>query len=343
MDTRIETLVRAELAGLLPPDAMRALQIRHGKVSFVLDAAPDTLPENTVETARKRLLRIEGVTGVDIVRAAPRAEEPEAPAGPAPIAGVGAIIAIGSGKGGVGKSTVSANLAVALADQGLRVGLLDADIYGPSQPTMLGASGRPIGRENRIVPLSAHGIRCMSVGMLMDPDRALVWRGPMLVTAMRQLLHEVIWAPLDVLLVDLPPGTGDVQITLAQTVPLNGAIIVTTPQDVALIDARRAIDLFAQTGTPLLGLIENMSSHICPHCGGEDDIFGHGGGAAEAEARNIPYLGALPLSRSMRETGDAGSPIVRADPQSPEAARFREVAAALKDRLPQATASGEGN
>ncbi|MFV0382701.1 Mrp/NBP35 family ATP-binding protein [Paracoccus sp. (in: a-proteobacteria)] len=332
MDKRIEAAVKKALAGLVPLGAVKALTVSDGQVGFVLDAGIAPLPDNAAGRAKALLRGIEGVTGVTVHLAAPQ-KAPAAPPGPSPIKGVGAVIAIGSGKGGVGKSTVTANLALALADQGLRVGLLDADIYGPSQPTMLGATGRPVGRENRIVPLSAHGIRCMSVGMLMDPDRALVWRGPMLVTAIRQLLHDVIWAPLDVLIVDLPPGTGDVQITLAQSVPLTGAVVVTTPQDVALIDARRAMDLFDQTGVPVLGLIENMSSHICSHCGQEDDIFGHGGGEAEARARGIAFLGALPLSRPVRETGDAGTPIVRADPQGPVATRFRQIAEALQEVL----------
>ncbi|HMQ42591.1 MAG TPA: Mrp/NBP35 family ATP-binding protein [Paracoccus sp. (in: a-proteobacteria)] len=331
MDRRIETEVKAALAGIVPLGALRALQVNAGEVSFVLDAENVPLPENAADLARAAVAGIEGVRAVKVGLSAP-APAPEFAAA-AGIEGVAAIVAVGSGKGGVGKSTVAANLALALADLGYRVGLLDADIYGPSQPTMLGATGRPVGREEKIVPLSAHGIRCMSVGMLMDPGKALVWRGPMLVTAIRQLLHDVIWAPMDVLVVDLPPGTGDVQITLAQTVPLTGAVIVTTPQDVALIDARRAIDLFEQTGVPVIGLIENMSSHICTRCGQEDDVFGHGGGEAEAASRGIPFLGALPLSRPLRETGDAGAPILRAAPDSPEAARFREVAAGLVKQL----------
>ena len=335
MDERIEAAVKAALGAVVPLGAVRALHVAQGQVRFILDPSVAPLPEDAVERARATAAAVDGVSGVSVSLAQP-VPDLGRPQGPAPVEGVGAVIAIGSGKGGVGKSTVTANLALALADLGLKVGVLDADIYGPSQPMMLGATGRPVGREDKIVPLAAHGIRCMSVGMLMAPDRALVWRGPMLVTAIRQLLHDVIWAPLDVLVVDLPPGTGDVQITLAQTVPLTGAVIVTTPQDVALIDARRALDLFDQTGVPVLGLIENMSSHFCSRCGQEDDVFGHGGGQAEAEARGIAFLGALPLSRPLRETGDEGAPITRAAPDSPEAARFRDIAAALAAMLPVA-------
>ncbi|MFV0410842.1 MAG: Mrp/NBP35 family ATP-binding protein [Paracoccus sp. (in: a-proteobacteria)] len=336
MDTRIEATVRSALAGLFPADVIRALNVQAGQVSFVLDIEAGELPADAVEQARAAIAAIDGVSGVEIRTARPVPVLDAPLPGPVPLAGVGAIIAVGSGKGGVGKSTVSVNLALALADQGLQVGLLDADIYGPSVPVMLGASGRPIGRENRIVPLSAHGIRCMSVGMLMAEGQALVWRGPILVTAIRQMLHDVIWEPLDVLVIDLPPGTGDVQITLAQSVPLSGAVIVTTPQDVALIDARRAIDLFHQTEVPVLGLIENMSSHICSCCGQEDDVFGHGGGEAEAAAQGIPFLGALPLSRPVRETGDQGAPIVRSAPEGTEAARFHAIAAKLMESLARA-------
>ena len=241
---RIEQDVRTALEVLAPRAAIRALRVDDGgHVAFILDPGAAPLPDDAVNRARALVLAVPGVTAADVRMAQPVPDlgQRQAPQGPAPVQGVGAVIAIGSGKGGVGKSTVAANLALALADLGLQVGLLDADIYGPSQTVMLGATGRPVGRENRIIPLAAHGIRCISVGMLMEPGRALVWRGPMLVTAIRQLLHDVIWDGIDVLVVDLPPGTGDVQITLAQTVPIDGAVIVTTPQDVALIDARLSL------------------------------------------------------------------------------------------------------
>lgn len=327
---------------LVAANVVRALTLKAGKVQLVLDVlakdAKAMIPvRDQVEAAIKALV---GVTSTSILLTAEHTEtappdltSAKHPTAPERVAGVKHIIAIGSGKGGVGKSTVSANLALALADLGLKVGLLDADIYGPSQPKMMGSSGRPIAKENMLIPIAAHGIKVMSVGFLMEQDRALVWRGPILAGALQQMLHEVAWAPLDVLVVDLPPGTGDVQITLTQKTPIDGAVIVTTPQDVALIDARRALDMFKQTGTPVLGLIENMSTHICAGCGLEDDIFGHGGGEAEAKAQAIPFLGALPLTRVLRETSDGGTPIVRADQTGPEAKRFKEIAAALHKQL----------
>ncbi len=321
--------------GLVTEGVARAVSIDAGKVQVVLDvdatdaAAMQDLPAR-IEAA---LLAMSGVVAASVLLTAERSTtpppDPRRKDGPQKVAGVARIIAVGSGKGGVGKSTVSANLALALADQGLKVGLLDADIYGPSVPMMMGSTGRPIGRENKLIPIAAHGIKVMSVGFLMEPGKALVWRGPILANAIQQLLHDVDWAPLDVLVVDLPPGTGDVQITLTQKTPIDGAIIVTTPQDVALLDARRAIDMFHQTGTPLLGLIENMSTHICAGCGLEDNVFGHGGGEAEAEAQGIAFLGALPLTRQMREASDSGTPVVRLYPDSTEAERFAEIAARL--------------
>ncbi|MFV0246238.1 MAG: P-loop NTPase [Qingshengfaniella sp.] len=230
------------------------------------------------------------------------------------IAGVKSIVAIASGKGGVGKSTVSSNLAVALARQGRRVGLLDADIYGPSQPRMLGVSERPASPDGKtILPLTAHGVTMMSIGLMIDPDQAVVWRGPMLMGALQQLLGQVAWGELDILLIDLPPGTGDIQLTLCQKTAMTGALVVSTPQDVALIDARRAIDMFGKLKTPVLGLIENMSMYICPKCGHEAHIFGHGGVEAEAQKIGVPFLGALPLDLEVRLAGDAGVPVAAGD------------------------------
>lgn len=327
---------------LVTANVVRALKVEAGKVQLVLDVlaedAKAMMPvRNQVEAAIRTL---EDVTSVSVLLTAERTgtappdlSARKQPAAPERVKGVKHIIAIGSGKGGVGKSTVSANLALALSDQGLKVGLLDADIYGPSQPRMMGSTGRPIARNDLLIPIAAHGIKVMSVGFLMDQNRALVWRGPILAGAIQQMLHDVAWAPLDVLVVDLPPGTGDVQITLTQKTLVDGAIIVTTPQDMALIDARRALDMFHQTDTPVIGLIENMSTHICTGCGKEDDIFGHGGAEAEAKAQGIPFLGTLPLTRVLRETSDSGTPIVRESPGSPEAARFKEIAATLKERF----------
>lgn len=252
---------------------------------------------------------------------------PTPQAGPADVPGVRRILAIGSGKGGVGKSTVTSNLAVALAKKGRKVGVLDADIYGPSQPRMLGISERPKSDGQTIEPLHAHGVTVMSLGLLMKDGEAVVWRGPMLMGALQQMLTQVTWGELDVLLVDLPPGTGDVQLTLCQKTHVSGAIIVSTPQDVALIDARRAIDMFGKLKTPVLGLIENMSMYICPNCGHEAHVFGHGGVAAEAKRLDLPFLGELPLQLEVRLAGDAGTPIAAGE--GPVA----EAYARLADRL----------
>jgi ATP-binding protein involved in chromosome partitioning len=226
------------------------------------------------------------------------------------VTGVDRILAIASGKGGVGKSTVSSNLAVALARAGRRVGLLDADIYGPSQPRMMGVSKRPASPDGKtIIPLQAHGVTMMSLGLMLEEDKAVVWRGPMLMGALQQMLGQVEWGRLDVLIVDLPPGTGDVQLTLCQRSQVTGAIVVSTPQDVALLDARKAISMFNMLKTPILGLIENMSTYICPNCGHEAHIFGHGGVRAEAERIGVPFLGEIPLSLDVRIAGDSGTPI----------------------------------
>jgi len=246
------------------------------------------------------------------------------------IEGVEHIIAVASGKGGVGKSTVSANLALALTAEGKRVGLLDADVYGPSQPRMMGVSGRPSTPDGRtIMPLRNYGVTIMSVGFMIEEGQSVVWRGPMLMSALTQMLHQVAWGSLDFLIVDLPPGTGDVQLTLSQKVRVSGAIIVSTPQDVALLDARKALDMFAKMGISVLGMIENMSTYCCPKCGHEEHIFGHGGARAEAERLGIPFLGEVPLDVDIRLTSDSGTPIVAAKPQSPQARRFREIAKLL--------------
>jgi ATP-binding protein involved in chromosome partitioning len=234
--------------------------------------------------------------------------------GPAKVSGVDRIIAVGSGKGGVGKSTVSSNLAVALAREGRRVGLLDADIYGPSQPKMMGINKRPTSPDGKtIIPLQSHGVTLMSIGFMMEEGKAVVWRGPMLMGALQQMLGQVEWGELDVLIVDLPPGTGDVQLTLCQHTQVTGAIVVSTPQDVALLDARKAIDMFNTLNTPILGLIENMSTYVCPQCGHEAHLFGHGGVRAEAEALGVPFLGEIPLSLDVRLAGDAGRPVALGD------------------------------
>jgi len=246
------------------------------------------------------------------------------------VPGIDHLIAIASGKGGVGKSTVSANLACALAAEGRRVGLLDADVYGPSQPRMLGVSGRPASPDGKtILPMRNHGVTMMSIGLMTNEDQAVVWRGPMLMGALQQMLTQVQWGALDCLLVDLPPGTGDVSMTLAQKAQVDGAIIVSTPQDVALLDARKGIDMFNQLKVPVLGMIENMSTHICSNCGHEEHIFGHGGVQAEAEKLGVPLLAEIPLHLDIRLASDGGAPIVVSKPDSPQAQAFRDVARQL--------------
>ncbi len=323
--------VEALGGSLVSRDLVRALQLDGGVVRFVIEAES---PEQArvlapAQAAAEAALRaLPDVTSVQVVMTAhgPAAKAPPPDlggqgvkigqhptphqGGPARIAGIDRIIAVGSGKGGVGKSTVSSNLAVALAKQGRRVGLLDADIYGPSQPRMMGVSKRPASPDGKTIePLHAHGVTMMSIGLMLKEDEAVIWRGPMIMGALQQLLTQVAWGELDVLIIDLPPGTGDIQLTLCQRTHLTGAIVVSTPQDVALLDARKALDMFQKLKTPVLGLIENMSTYICPNCGHEEHLFGHGGVAAEAKRLDLPFLGELPLSIDVRLAGDAGTPI----------------------------------
>ncbi len=333
----IHDKIRAALADLPFPgqgslisnDLIRALRVEDGRVSFVIEA-PSAEVARQMEPLRKaaedRVAQLPEVHSVSVAltahSAAPSKPAPQLKVGghPKPQAapmkpsGVKRILAIGSGKGGVGKSTVSSNLAVALAKQGRKVGLLDADIYGPSQPRMMGAKGRPASPDGKIIePLHAHGVTLMSIGFMLEEDKAVVWRGPMLMGALQQMLGQVNWGELDVLLVDLPPGTGDVQLTLCTKSELSGAIVVSTPQDVALLDARKALDMFKTLKTPVLGLIENMSFFTCPDCGGEHHIFGNGGVAAEADKIGVPLLGALPIDLETRLAGDNGTPIAAGD------------------------------
>ena len=245
------------------------------------------------------------------------------------------VIAISSGKGGVGKSTVTANLAVALRLTGLEVGLMDADIYGPNIPIMMGVTEPPEKEGDKIRPAEGHGIKVMSMGFFVPEDTPVVWRGPMVHGAIQQFFRDVLWGKLDYLLIDLPPGTGDVQLTLSQLVPLTGAITVTTPQEVALQDVRKGIMMFQKVNVPILGVIENMSYHICSHCGERSEIFSHGGGERAAEKFKVPFLGRIPLDPAIRQGGDMGSPIVMADPSSPQAKVFREIAATLVETTAQ--------
>ena len=250
------------------------------------------------------------------------------------IPGVAAIIAVASGKGGVGKSTVAVNLALALHGLGLKVGILDADIYGPSLPKLLAIRERPetIG-GNRLKPIMRHGMAVMSIGFLVEEETPMIWRGPMVMSALTQMLREVEWGTLDVMVVDMPPGTGDAQLTMAQQVPLRGAVIVSTPQDLALIDARRGIAMFRRVNVPVIGVVENMSTFICPHCGTRSDIFGHGGARQEAERLGVPFLGEVPLAMDIREKSDAGTPVVVSEPGSAHAQYFRDIAARVRDAL----------
>jgi ATP-binding protein involved in chromosome partitioning len=262
------------------------------------------------------------------VRGAPRGESLQG------VPGVAAIIAVASGKGGVGKSTTAVNLALGLSTLGLKVGVLDADIYGPSLPKLLAIRERPqtLG-GTRLKPITRYGLTVMSIGFLIDEETAMIWRGPMVISALTQMLREVEWGTLDVMVVDMPPGTGDAQLTMAQQVPLKGAVIVSTPQDLALIDARRGVSMFKRVNVPVLGIVENMSYFLCPSCGTRSDIFGHGGARQEAKRLGVPFLGEVPLHMAIREKSDAGLPVVATEPDSPHAQIYREIAAKVRDQI----------
>ena len=344
--------IRTELArvalpdgkNLISADLVRAIQVDGSVVRFVIEApSPEIarLMEPVRKAAQSVVQALPGVTEVSVALTAhgPAAKpptglkiggHPKAQAGSLKPSGVARILAIGSGKGGVGKSTVSSNLAVALARAGRRVGLLDADIYGPSQPRMMGQSQKPKSPDGQTIePVMAHGVTMMSIGLMLPEDKAVVWRGPMLMGALQQMLSQVAWGELDVLLVDLPPGTGDVAMTLCQKAQVSGAIVVSTPQDVALLDARKALDMFETLKTPVLGLIENMAVFTCPHCGGQSHVFGSGGVAAEAERRGVPMLAQLPLDLDTRLAGDGGTPVALGD------GAMAKAYAHLADRLIQ--------
>ena len=321
---------------------VKALSVNEdGAVRFVLEvsATQAAAYADVRQAAEDALKAMPGAGTVSVIMTAHSVPTPPpdlkpnratTPAGPQKIPGIDRILAVASGKGGVGKSTVAANLACALAAEGRRVGLLDADVYGPSQPRMLGVSGRPSSPDGKtILPMRNFGVTMMSIGLMTNEDQAVVWRGPMLMGALQQMMTQVQWGALDVLIVDLPPGTGDVQMTLAQKAEVTGAIIVSTPQDVALMDARKGIDMFNQLGTPIIGMIENMSTHICSNCGHEEHVFGHGGVAREAEKLGVPLLAEIPLHLDIRLAADGGAPIVVSKPDSPQATAFRDVARAL--------------
>lgn len=339
----LEKLNLPDGRSIVAHDLIRALNVDGGVVRFVIEApTPEVAAQmGPLRDAAEKI--VSGLAGVSSATVALTAHGPapkKAPPslkigghpkpqeGPSKPAGVKRILAIGSGKGGVGKSTVSSNLAVALARAGRKVGLLDADIYGPSQPRMMGVNKRPASPDGKtIIPLHAHGVTLMSIGFMLEEGKAVVWRGPMLMGALQQMLGQVEWGELDVLLVDLPPGTGDVQLTLCTKSELSGAIVVSTPQDVALIDARKALDMFDTLKTPVIGMIENMSTFVCPDCGHEAHIFGHGGVAAEAQKLGVPLLGALPIDLETRLAGDAGTPVAAGD--GPMADAYAKIAKGL--------------
>ena len=362
MTTVTKTQVLDELRRVKGPDLdgnivdlglVSEVLIKDGRVYFSITVPADRAGD--LEPLRKAaetvVSEVKGVTGVTATltaeapkgtagkgngAAAPAADKSAAKAqqrrkmAVAGLPGVKNLIAVASGKGGVGKSTTAVNLALGLQAMGLKVGILDADIYGPSQPRLLGLSGQPDMADNKLRPMSAFGLKAMSMGFLIDEGTPVVWRGPMVVQALQQMLYDVAWAEdgeLDVLVIDMPPGTGDVQLTMAQQVPLSGAVIVSTPQDLALIDARKGLNMFRKVDVPVLGIVENMSYFLCPKCGERSDIFGHGGAEQEAHKLGVPFLGGVPLHMDIRERSDSGRPITATEPKSPQAAVFRELAA----------------
>jgi ATP-binding protein involved in chromosome partitioning len=331
------------------------VQLREGHVGFAIEVDPQRGPklEPLRKAAEKAVEALPGVLSVTAVLTAQKLPGAAAATRSAPaqghahghahgaatpakalVPGVRSIIAVASGKGGVGKSTVAVNLALGLAALGLRIGLLDADIYGPSMPRMLGISGRPGSRDGKVLqPMSNYGISCMSMGFLVAEDTPMIWRGPMVMSALQQMLRDVEWGELDVMVVDMPPGTGDAQLTMAQQVPLSGAVIVSTPQDIALLDARKGLNMFRKVDVPVLGIVENMSYFLCPHCGERSDIFSHGGARREAEKMGAEFLGEVPLHILIRETSDDGRPIVVSHPESEHAQIFRRIAARIAEKL----------
>jgi len=351
-----EEAVLAALRTVMDPDKHRdvvalkmvqGLAIREGHVGFTLEVERERGPrlEPLRQAAEKAVEAIPGVLSVTAVltaQAAPRpAAAPQAPAQPGKILapGVKSIIAVASGKGGVGKSTTAANLALALAANGLKVGVLDADIYGPSMPRMLGIAGRPSSPDGKTLdPMRNYGLAVMSMGFLVAEDTPMIWRGPMVQSALQQMLRDVNWGELDVLVVDMPPGTGDAQLTMAQQVPLAGAVIVSTPQDIALIDARKGLNMFRKVDVPVLGIIENMSFFLCPHCGERSDIFAHGGARKEAGRLGAEFLGEVPLDIVIRETSDEGRPVVVSKPESPHSEVYRQIAARIWAKIGGGTA-----
>ena len=356
-------------------NVLSAITVGDGKVFFSInvDAAEARAWESVRGQAEAAVRAIPGVTAAMIALTAERKAGAPAPASqPAPhqhahshapgiqpvaahkppqspsspmskqseIPGVAAVIAVASGKGGVGKSTTALNLALGLRDLGLRVGLLDADIYGPSVPRLTGIREKPqLDDFRKMIPIQRFGLAIMSIGFLVEEETAMIWRGPMVMSAITQMLRDVAWGTLDILVVDMPPGTGDAQLTLAQNVPLKGAVIISTPQDLSLIDARRGLAMFRKVNVPVLGIVENMSYFQCPECGTRSDIFGHGGARHEAERLGVPFLGEIPLHMSIRTSSDAGTPVVHSEPDGPHAAIYRAIGAKVRDQLQGAIAA----
>lgn len=360
-----EQQVAEVLRGICGPDGaqdvvargmIKGLQVKNGHVAFALEVDPDEAAQ--FEPLRKQcedaVFAMPGVLSVTAVLTAhqPQQSAPQQQPQGRPgnggaaqsqkkgVPGVRAILAVASGKGGVGKSTTAVNLAMAFAQAGMRVGLMDADIYGPSVPKMMGLSGKPDATPDgqKVIPKEAFGVKCMSIGFLVPDDTPMIWRGPMVMSAVQQLLYEVIWGDLDLLVVDLPPGTGDAQLTMAQHVPITGAVVVSTPQDVALLDVRKGLNMFRKVDVPVFGVIENMSYFLCPSCGHRAEIFGHGGAKQTATEMNAEFLGEIPLHLSIREHADAGRPIVVAEPESDHAQSYQSVAAKIAEKIERALA-----
>lgn len=346
-------------ADIVSLDMVSGLVIKDGNIGFAIEVDPDRGPalEPLRKAAEQAVQALDGVLSVTAVLTAHR-KTPAPAAGPAPrqsavdseprrpaagpaaqaakrlVPGVRAIVAVASGKGGVGKSTTAVNLALSLAANGLKVGVLDSDIYGPSMPRMLGIRGKPDVLDNKkLKPMENYGVKCMSMGFLVEEDTPMIWRGPMVMSAIEQMLRDVDWGELDILIADMPPGTGDAQLTMAQRVPLTGAVIVSTPQDIALLDARKGLNMFRKVDVPVLGIIENMSYFNCPHCGGRSEIFSHGGAKKVAEELGMEFLGEIPLDMAIRETSDSGQPIAVSRPDSEHAEAYRKIAARVWEKV----------
>ncbi len=332
---------------------VESIQVREGHVLATIAVAPEEgqAKEPLRQACERAIDAVPGVLSASVVLTAhaaskqpggpPPASRAAQPAAKPEIPGVRASVAVASGKGGVGKSTTAVNLALGLRARGLRVGLMDSDIYGPSIPRMMGIGGQPNSPDGqKIEPMRAHGMPCMSMGFMVGEETPIIWRGPMVMSAIEQMLRDVLWGELDVLVIDLPPGTGDAQLTLAQRVPLTGSVIVSTPQDIALLDARKGLGMFAKVHVPVFGIVENMSYFVCPHCGERSEIFGHGGARETAERLGVDFLGEIPLEIAIRETSDAGTPIVVSQPDSPHAKIYLSIAARVHEKIEEALAVG---